>query len=403
MTKKRILFLCYWSMHDSLTAATVFPRLLMLQQLEVVKEVVLVTIEREGQSDLELELSEMVKVKHVPLQSRNHVLHLFNKINDFLLFPKQLIQLTKEHQIDVVLAHGSPAGALAYKICKKLKLPFYVSSFEPHADYMQESGVWPKAGLKYFFQKRWEQQQKKSATCLLPVTSGYKAQLISEGVAPEKIIVEPCGVDISLFHFSIEERKRVRQELNIPSAAIVGIYAGKYGGMYYKDEAFEIYRRCFEYFSNFYLLILTPDPVAPILARLEKYGIARSKVYVAKVPHHQVSRYLSAADFAFATYKPGPSKKYLSPVKTGEYWANGLPFLLTEGIGDDSNIIKREGGGALFNLTQKGSLERALGQIKSILQEPSHRKSIPELAKKYRSFDKLQDTYRYLLGGEGTA
>nr|WP_255710117.1 glycosyltransferase [Pontibacter harenae] len=165
-----------------------------------------------------------------------------------------------------------------------------------------------------------------------------------------------------------------------------------------EDETFRIYKKCFALIPDFKLIILSPNSKEYIQKKLLQHSIEQSKVYVAAVPHHEVPAYLSAADFAFATYKPGPSKKYLSPVKIGEYWANGLPVLLTEGVGDDSDIIKNEGGGAVFNLTEEGSLEKALDKIQQILKDTNHRQEIPNLARKYRSPDKIKEAYEYFFG-----
>ena len=41
--------------------------------------------------------------------------------------------------------------------------------------------------------------------------------------------------------------------------------------------------------------------------------------------------------------KPVPTKRYCTPVKDGEYWALGLPVIITEGISDDSGIIRENG------------------------------------------------------------
>ncbi|NEM98262.1 glycosyltransferase [Pontibacter burrus] len=288
------------------------------------------------------------------------------------------------------------AGALAFKVWENIKVPFYVSLFEPHAEYMLESGVWSKFSLKYNLQKRWQELQKKHASGVMPVANNYKQTLLAEGIAVEKIRVVPCVADNLAFAFDPEKRAEARKQLNWQSATI-GVYVGKYGGLYYDDEAFEVYRKCFELIPDFRLLILSPQAKEEIQQQLQKHKIDPKKTYIASVPHGQVPDYLTASDFAFATYKPGPSKKYLSPVKIGEYWANGLPVLLTEGIGDESDIIKKEGGGALFNLSTPGSLENAIEKIKAIVQDPTHRQEIPKLALKYRSVEMLRKAYDYFF------
>ena len=118
-------------------------------------------------------------------------------------------------------------------------------------------------------------------------------------------------------------------------------------------------------------------------------GIPESNFFIDKVPHQEVPAYLSAADFAFSTVRPSPSKKFCSAVKNGEYWANGLPILTTDGIGDDTSIIRIEKkGGAIFDLSKNNLLE-ALRDLNKLLHNSSREElnvSICGLAEKHRNF-----------------
>lgn len=386
-----ILFICYWGLDDGLTTSTVLPVLDVLESSKEVNKIILITIEREHVK-LRTTLPEQSKVQHVPLYSTTGY---FSKIKDFTIKQNKLVKILNRYQVDLIIGHSSQAGAMVHKLGKESQVPYIVSLFEPHAAYMLESKVWKRYGLKYKFQKHWENLQKKNAFGLMPVAEGYKQELVSEGIAAERIFVVPCSVEPELFKYDLQRRIEIRRQLSWESATI-GIYVGKFGGLYYEDEAFQIYKKCFELIPDFRMVILTPQ-AEEVKIKLRQHQLDLNKIYIASVQHHQVAAYLSAADFAFATYKPGPSKKYLSPVKIGEYWANGLPVLLTEGVGDDSDIIQNEGGGATFNLEKEGSLENAIAKIKSILGDPVHRQEIPKLAVKYRSPDKIKEAYSYFF------
>lgn len=399
----RILFLCSWKIEDMLTVSTVVPQLQFLTQLKYINKIVLVTLE-EGIKRLNTDNEPQAELQHSkiswePVVTLQYPVKLANQIINYSFIPLKITQIARKYNIESLLAHGAPAGALAYKVWQKTKLPFYVSSFEPHADYMFESGVWSKYGLKYYFQKEWEKQQKKYAAGLMPVAESYKALLLAEGVRADKIKTVPCSVQPDSFKFNLRQREEVRARLKMQNCTI-GIYVGKYGSLYLEDEAFEIYSQCFKTYSSFRLIILSPQGEAYMQKKLVQHGINPSRVYTASVPHHEVPAYLSAADFGFATIKSYPSARYCSPVKIGEYWANGLPVLLTEGVGDDSEIIKSEGGGAVYSLAKAGSLEQALQKIEAILQEPEHRQEIAKLAQKYRSFDRVREAYAYFFGEE---
>ncbi|QNP52621.1 glycosyltransferase [Hymenobacter qilianensis] len=254
--------------------------------------------------------------------------------------------------------------------------------------------MWKSYDPRYLFQRYWEKKQKQLALGLLPVAENYRQQLIREGVSGERIVTVPCSVDVAAFKFDEARRKQVREQLGFASTAPVGIYVGKFGDIYYDTEAFDLFKAAADHFGPaFRLIILTPNPPAEVRSKLARVGFSKDEVFVVKAPHADVPGYLSAADFAFAPIKPAPCRLFCSPIKVGEYWAAGLPVLLTEGVGDDSAIIRQEGGGAVFNLDQPSSVPAAIKQIAVLLQSPNYRQHTVKLAERHRSLDRATLAY----------
>ncbi|GAB2958308.1 hypothetical protein GCM10027048_26550 [Hymenobacter coalescens] len=394
----RILFLSYWGLNDGLTTSTVFPHLRLLLARPDVAAIRLVTIERgaEAQADLRLpaEFNDP-RLTFEPLRSRPAGNVILNKIEDFTRFPKELVAQALAFKPDFLLARGAPAGALAYLVWQRTKLPFYVESFEPHADYMLESGVWKRYDPRYLFQRYWEKRQKQLASGLMPVAENYRQQLIREGVPAAKIVTVPCSVDAPAFAYDPVARQQVRQQLGFTDpAAVVGIYVGKFGDIYYDEEAFALFRSAADFFGpQFRLIVLTPQPEDEVRRKLAAVGLGPERVFVTKAPHHLVPQYLSAADFAFATIRPAPCRLFCSAIKVGEYWASGLPVLLSPGVGDDSAIVEQEQGGAVFDLSRPDSVPAALERMRTLLAQPEHRRAIRELALRYRSVARAREAY----------
>jgi len=383
-----LLYVSYWRAADPLIPSTVVTHLNIVAELPHIEKIFLVTMEQPG---LPVPTLQLNKTTHCPLFSPKTSISTFNQIVDFMRHPHKLTGLVKKHKIDLILAKGVLAGALALKASRLSGIPFMVESFEPHADYMAESNEWRLNGLKYNYLRKWEKLQMQQARHLFTVSDHYK-DFLQQAYGLTKVDTIPCCVNTEQFKFSETLRRTYRQQLGIKEDEVVGIYVGKFGGIYYEEEAFDIFARSAKVFEKFKLIILTPEYKGKIESLAHKKGLLPEQIILAYVAHQEVPGYLSAADFAFSTIKPAKSRKYCCPVKDGEYWANGLPILLTDGVGDDYRLLQETHAGAIYDL-DKDNLTQGLLQIKEILKDATHRSRIHEIAIKYRSYGITRQQY----------
>lgn len=389
----KIMYLSYWGLEEGLTQSSVLPHLHVLAGKSYVSQIIFLTVERGGE---EVKMAdEGDKITHFPLYSKNLPIGLVNKISDFILFRNEMIRQVRAHGIDKVICRSSLAGAIGYLVFRKTGIPFIVESFEPHADYMLDARVWSRYGLKYLFQKYWEYKVIVYAQDVVTVSRHYSDHLAS--TYRKAFHTFGCAVDQRQFAFDPPARDRMRRQLGFEDHHLVGIYVGKFGSLYYDEDAYGIFRRALDFFgSSFRLVILTPASSDEVYARLTQHGIPRDLVTVDLVPHSRVPDYLSASDFAFSMVRPAPVRLFCSPIKDGEYWANGLPILSAEGIGEDSEIIRTEDGGAVFS-ENLGDLEAALSHIQDLVQGNERAGRIAAIAAKYRSFEPLDMLYDQVL------
>jgi len=299
---------------------------------------------------------------------------MLDKAVEFILIPKKLAKFCKSHGVDKIICRSSMAGALGYLLWKKIKLPYIVESFEPHAQYMVESQVWSKWGIRYNLQSHFEKQQKKTAKKIITVSANYRDHLLGKEIScPVEYL--PCTVNIEKFSFIHEGRISIRNELGIDEKCIVGIYVGKFGGIYYDQKAFNFFKLLKSSIKEFFLIILTPDSASAVSKKLDSLKI--TGYWVGKVEHEKVPEYLSAADLAFCPVKPSPSRKFCSPIKNGEYWVNGLPILISQGIGDDSDIILNYGGGIIvdYEAPEFKELEPVMSMIEESNKNRKHNRN----------------------------
>jgi len=384
-----ICFVTYWGLEEGLTQATVIPHLEILQNHSNVSEISLISMER----GKKVESYEAPKTRHFPVYTDAKIIH---KIFDKRRVTQKLRELHRHSKVDVIMARGGMAAMMCMDFAEKHNIPMSIESFEPHAQYMLDDGVWKRSSLKYKTLYRSEERQKKYADFLLPVTDAYRTHLIeSEGVKGDKIITMPCCVNEDRFGFLPEDRQRIRELLKIEDRT-VGVYTGKLGGIYLEEEAIAMFQTALKHYKEkFYLIILSPDKEA-WESKLSNAGFSSDQYHIGFVPMSEVPAYLSAADYAYSLHRPTPSKMGISPIKNAEYFANGLPVIMPTGIGDDSALVPKHELGVVvedFNRINEALFDKIDALI------PSNRTDnhIVSWAKKNRSFAVVAGTYDTIL------
>jgi hypothetical protein len=392
----KVLYISYWSINDPLTISSVMPTLKALRTFLGADRLTLTTVERKDANYPPYTIP-FDFVDHVAITPKAQWNSLATKAYEMLVMPREIESVCRARQIDLIFARGSLAGTIACKVHERTKIPYIVESFEPHSEYMAQLGAWARDSWKYRYARKFELRQMQSARMLITVAHSYRDHLVAkEGVDPTRVAVVPCVVDLEEARFDSEQRHRIRKRLGLGDA-ITAIYAGKFGGLYYEEEAFRVMRDAFDFFPDFRVVLLTPVARESILAHLDAQGIPRDRVHVQLVPRHEVPAYLSAADFAYSFHRPNPAALFLCPIKHGEYWACGLPFVVPRGVGDDSAVIEKEGGGALLDssLSNIRACHEAIGRI---IAAPGSRASVGQLAVRYKGEGIIADVLSRAFG-----
>jgi hypothetical protein len=394
---RNLLFVDYWSLNEPLTQATVLPTLAMVKAERLADKVVLVTVER-GDRAVERPRQLAEGIVHVPLVASKWHPRPFARGWDLLRMVPRIADIARKEKADFIMARGVVAGGFAHFAASRAGLGYAVDYFEPHNRYMTDVGEWRLGGALDRGLGWLIAQQIRTAERCITVSNNYRLQLIAGGVDPGRLLTAPCPVDEARMRFDQGARDDIRQRLGWGDACI-GVYAGKFGGLYHREHAFRAFATAQRVIGDrFGLLILSPDDKDAVLQGLRSSGYKGDRVEVKYVQHAEVASHLSTADLAFAPYRGTPSSACISPMKVGEYWANGLPVLLTRGVGDDSGIIEAEPlAGAVFN-PEGNDLEPALARVLEVIARPGQRAGTAALAGRYRSMDLTRDAYRNVLG-----
>jgi hypothetical protein len=109
----------------------------------------------------------------------------------------------------------------------------------------------------------------------------------------------------------------------------------------------------------------------------------------------QIPAYLSAADIGFVAVRQWPSKRYCSPIKTGEYLSCGLPVIVPEGVSDDVGKMTELGICIPIQALDRKSFNVAINAWRARLANEDV-ENTRRAARSYAENDRSVDRYKHI-------
>ncbi len=361
----------------------------MAGQLSEDSKIYLVTLEKDAQQNIITSEPNLINIQY-PYSAFGLSASLSWLKNIYSL--KKLI---KKNKIEFIHAFCTPAGMIGYILSRLTGKALILDSYEPHAEAMVENGEWKKNSFSYKLLFYFEKKQTQKAIKIIGTTPGMKEYALEKyNVSIADFYVKPACVDLVKFTLNNKKDQTLLQQLNLQDK-IVCVYAGKFGGIYLKDEVFDFYKVCYQTWKDdFIALILTSHSEEEINKLIIKHGLPKSSFRVVFVPHAQIPKYIGLGDFAITPVKPVLTKKYCTPIKNGEYWAMGLPVIIPKNISVDSDIINRENIGYVLKDLNTEEYHNAVKKINDLLKENDLALKIRAVAESRRNFDIANAIYQ---------
>ena len=293
---------------------------------------------------------------------------LFKKFYDFVSVYLKARQLHSRFHFQRVIGFTTISGAIALYLGKILRTKTLLLNIEPHSDYMADFGYWSKKGIKYRLLNHMEKQMILTADHIaLPTRKAFDVWK----TVPKKgqLHFVPTCIDLDDFHFDPDGRKRIRNELGLSEESRLIIYVGKFGGIYYTAEmAGKVFEEIAASNPQTYFYIISPDSKEEVSKGFCAGGLNEDQFFFkGKVPYEDLSSHISAADFGVLLVPSYPSQQYRCPIKTANYLACGVPYIITEGIGDDSDLALNKGVGIV--LDQKGAIWLNIDNTREVIRK----------------------------------
>lgn len=389
--RKNILILTYWSYNDALIQTYTLPYVKLIADTLVDNgKLFLLTLDKDEAPRFENDPKiKNISIRYKPIGIRA----MFMWISTII----KLLVLIRKEKITTIHAWCTPAGMIGYLLSVLTGKELIIDSFEPHAETMIENGVWKKNSFAFKLLFKFEKLQAHRAKHLISISEKMREYAaIKYDHHQQNYFVKPACVNLELFSERNRKNPELLKELGLENK-LVCVYAGKFGGIYLEKEAFDFFKTAEDFWGDHLrILILTSSTEKEIEEYRKNSGLKKETIVQRFVPHAKIADYIGLGDFAITPVKPIETKRYCSPIKDGEYWALGLPVVITKNISDDSDIIKQNNIGSVLEELNKEAYVKSVKEIDALLKNHSRKDlylKIRLIAETHRNFSIAKRIY----------
>ena len=352
---RRVLFISYNGMLEPLGQSQVIPYLRELAKRGV--EFTLLSFERAKAFTAEgIKQCETLREKLASQGIEWHWLRYHQRpsvpatIYDVLAGIRKGSSLVQKNKIEMVHARGHIPATIALALKKRFGTKMIFDLRGLMAEEYVDAGHWQKGSLPYRITKGTESHILAETDAIVTLTERIWPIIKEwEGLRGRAVHHEviPCCVDLSLFQFNDEDRRRRRAELNLGDRFTM-VYSGSLDGWYLTEQMADFFAAFLQRKRDAHLLWLTTGSHDRVKELMSNRKVESGSFSVLSIASAEVPSYLAAADAGLAFIKRCVSKIASSPTKNGEYLACGLPLIINAGVGDSDSLINDWKAGVLI-------------------------------------------------------
>jgi glycosyltransferase involved in cell wall biosynthesis len=384
LTPRRILYIAYWGLREPLGRSLVLPAVEKLAERGL--ELALITFEKAR--DLRdaagmAEYRERLRQKGVLWRPLRYHKRPTLPATAFDVAAGLAAARAAARRLDPDLIHARTfiGGVIGLMLGRLLGCPvvYHNEGFWP--DQQIEGRFWPAGGLLYRSMKRIERAlyERSDGLVLLSERSrGVVEQLPGVRRRQPPVVVVPSCVDLE--RFACAGRNHRGPGLRL-------VYAGSLGGRYHIEPLARFVRAALAADPEARLGILSHSDRGLIGRSLSAAGVPPEKWEVLTVPHEEVPAHLCRAHAGLFFLAGGIGALSCSPTKVGEYWACGLPVVMSAGVGDLDEVVREQRVGIVIDEQTEPAFNGAVRELQVLLDDPELRLRCRAAAEAHYSLD----------------
>lgn len=339
------------------------------------------TSPKQGHCDTEIETIDGLQFYRTqPPQGMLSKLPIIDQLALIPAMKKRLLEVIAIEKPDVLHAH-SPAlnGMAALLAGREAGLPVVYEVRAFWEDAAVDHGTCQEGDLRYRATKSLETYVLKHADAVTTICEGLRLDMISRGIASEKITVIPNAVNVEQFQMLTTKDPILEQQLGLTGKKVLGFL-----GSFYAYEGLDLLVAAMPAIlkqePNTVLLLVGGGPQQQALTQqIQELGLEQHVIMPGRVPHAVVNSYYSLVDLLVYPRKSMRLTELVTPLKPLEAMAQGK-ILLASDVGGHHELIEHGKTGWLFKSDNVNALSQAAVELLNACER------WPELQKNGRYF-----------------
>jgi PEP-CTERM/exosortase A-associated glycosyltransferase len=250
----------------------------------------------------------------------------------------------------------------ALPVAKRRGLPLLYEIRAFWEDAAVGNGTSREGSARYRLIRRFETWAARRADAVAVICEGLRRDLVARGIAPEKIIVAPNGVDLGLFGNPLAADPDLARRLGLKGADVVG-FIGSYYDYEGLDDLIAAMPLLLKKRPKAHLLLVGGGPVEEALKAQAQASPAGARIhFVGRIPHHEVDRYYGLIDILAYPRKAMRLTELVTPLKPLEAMAQ-RKLVVASNVGGHRELIEDGVTGTLFPAGDPQALADALDTL----------------------------------------
>lgn len=356
-------------------------------------------------------------IPQITIPARSHFADEYSLVHNAAAYEGVLEELVRLYEPTFVFERAVLGNRATSRICRRLGVPHIV---EFNGSELTMSKVFGGREMENAATlQEIETETFREADVVCAVSDPVKDSIVSQGINPEKVLVNPNGVDLDAYRpLPSAERIALRASLGFDEGNVVVGFCGTFGGWHGIEVLAEAMPRILsERADARFLLIGAGNFKHLVTEAIEAHGIASRVVDVGMVPQQAAARLLAACDVLLSPHSKNMGDKpfFGSPTKLFEYMAYGVGIVcsdlvqLGEVMRPALTLDKRSAGFdpglARSVLVTPASVDELVAATIWLIDEPTLREALGRnaqaAARAYYSWNvHVQSLWRFAAGEE---